>query len=82
MLKYIFVIRIALVMSGLHIECDTCDSKNAKSPVSVRVRARVRRGVLSFFYNPKYHLVSCSICVARIGQLMLRSVPQKRRVVL
>ena len=35
-----------------------------------------------FFHNPKYNLVSSSICVARIGQLMLRNVPQKRPIVL
>ena len=48
----------------------------------MRVRARVRRGEFLFFYNSKYKLVSCSICVARIGQLMLRSVSLKRPVVL
>ena len=44
--------------------------------------ARVRRGEFLFFHNSKYNLVSCSICVARICQLMIRSVPQKRPIVL
>ena len=32
---------LVLIISGLKIKCDTCDSKNMKSPVSMRVRTRV-----------------------------------------
>ena len=67
---------MVLIISGLKMKCDTCDSKNVKSPVSVRVRARVS-GEDYCFYNSKYHLVRRFIGVARICQLMIQSVPQK-----
>ena len=40
---------LVLIISGLKMKCDTCDSKNIKSPVSVRVRARVSGGDYCFF---------------------------------
>ena len=39
---------LVLIISGLKMKCDTCDSKNVKSPVSVRVRARVRERIIVF----------------------------------
>ncbi len=73
---------IVLIISTLQMMCDTCDSKNAKCPVSVRVRARVRREGLLFFYNSKSFLIRRSIEVAQICLLMFQCVPQKRPVVL
>ena len=31
--------------------CDTCDSKNNKTPVNARVRVRAREGDYRYFYN-------------------------------
>ena len=31
--------------------CDTCDSKNDKTPVDACVRARARKGDYRYFYN-------------------------------
>ena len=36
-------------------ECDTCDSKNDKTPVDACVRARARKGDYRYFYNSTFH---------------------------
>ena len=44
-----------LKYSGLREYCDTCDSKNDKTPVDACVRARAREGDYRYFYNSYSH---------------------------
>ena len=44
-----------LKYSDLRECCDTCDSKNDKTPVDARVRARAREGDYRYFYNLLSH---------------------------
>ena len=44
-----------LKYSGLREYCDTCDSKNDKTPVDACVRARAREDDYRYFYNSLSH---------------------------
>ena len=50
-----FFKKILLSTLIFHLGCDTCDSKNTKTPVHTRICARERRRLQKFSHNSRHH---------------------------
>ena len=78
-LKYIL---INCCIDVYHEDCDTCDSKKAKTSVRTRVCARVREGDYKDFHNFFLFILLCSIETTRCFKQNDTSFYEKPHVVL
>ena len=78
-LKYIL---INCCIDVYHEDCDTCDSKKAKTSVRTRVCARVREGDYKDFHNFFLFILLCSIETTRCFKQNDTSFYEKHHVVL